>query len=144
MTMIFINDEKLCELREFALKNVIEYEETLKILNKKVKCVGDRDGYFLFMQGITNRIPTQYKVVYSIEWTPFQGKQKVKLQRMSISVLKNESNDKPQFIDWTALNLIATKLGFASLESGEVAAQVNENHPIPHILLCQTLEIKDI
>lgn len=135
---IVIDEGEVAKLRAFGEKNVIEYDEALKILKGEAKCAGDRQGYSML-------IPTRYRLVFSIEWTPSRDfKRRVKLRRMSISVAKRDPDEEQRWIGKQALQLIATLLGFPIIdESNNVFTQIHENDTFPNISLTEVLETVD-
>jgi hypothetical protein len=135
MAMMLVTDD-LNRLREFGDANVITLEEFWKIYNKETPVVGDREGYSLF-------IPTKYRLVYSVEWTPSTDMTKAyKLKRMSVSVLKTERQPEQRWINFVAMDEILRLLEFNTLNSGELMVQKNEEDEIPNICVSQLLETR--
>jgi hypothetical protein len=132
MTLTF-NKSEILKLKEFAEAHPISREELLRISKGKAKCVGDRDGYSLFL-------PTKYRLVYSIEYTPSADfKQTYKCRKMSISVAKMKGDKEQKWVSKPALNLLSQMLGFSDLEADNVMVDYNEDDSIPNISVTEIL-----
>lgn len=135
---MLINGDDITRLREFGDTHEISVEEFWRMYNKEAPVAGDREGHSLF-------IPTKYRLVYSVEWTPSSDMTKCfKLKRMSISVLKTPQQQEQRWINPVALGEILKQLGFKSLDSGELMVEKNDQDEIPNICVSQLLETKEM
>jgi hypothetical protein len=134
---MMLDGNALTRLREFGDANVISLEEFWKIYKKEAPVAGDREGHRLF-------IPTKYRLVYSVEWTPSTDLSKCfLLKRMSISVLKTAQQPEQRWVNFVALDEILKGLGFKPLSSGELMIDKNDHDEIPNICVSQLLETKE-
>lgn len=130
---LILDHAKLRALKLFAEENIISYEEALKIARNEGTCAGDRQGYTLM-------IPVKYKLVFSIEWTPTSDwKRKVKLRRMSISVVGQHDR---MWVNRASIEEIMKQLGFkaTSLKDDDLIVSCSSSPERPITFVNEIIE----
>ncbi len=106
MRVLVIGQEEktsLTKLREFAEKNILNFDDLLDIKNGAEPVVGDRPGHSCI-------IPVDFRVVFSVELHPNKdGSGFTKLRLMSMSVPTEGKLPNPE-----ACKMVMSELGFQS------------------------------
>jgi hypothetical protein len=106
MIPLVIDGEKIKALREYAEAHRISLDELLKIKEGKLPCVGDREGYTIFLD-------FGFKLVFSIEEHPQTDGGTIWGRHMSVSLTEPTGTRVPSI---HAVRLLYMELGFKPLE----------------------------
>lgn len=113
MRALILNDEvkeNLHQLRDYAEKHPLSFNDLLDIYNRQKEPPGNTKGYFIY-------VPVGYKVVFSVE------QQKEKIRHLSVGVGRENKFPSPE-----AVNVIMEHLGFRNtLHSGNCKVWIEEN-----------------
>jgi hypothetical protein len=105
MIPLVIDDAKLKALRTYAEEHPVPLTELREIIEGRKPCVGDREGYTIFLD-------FGFKLVYSIEEHPRTDGGTTWGRHMSVSLTEPTGQRVPSIV---AVQLLAQALGFKPL-----------------------------